>query len=241
MSAPIYDQNNNTIGSKKAISASISFGNPSTNTITLITGMTQDNDALLGTTGSNAFSLDGSKSDTTFAGIKAQSKLINDITLTAISTISSSDMSSPNDSYINYANNIITNSLILELAKSNIFGEDHLSLNLSQPSRINEGNMGIKIANLAKSDGSIKYTNKDINLEPSGRQIDFDLSYIKEYNEDLSLSLKQKLTKNSNHNKYFGIESSSFAGMKYKNITAGMSSNNGFNNNNSEIRYSLNF
>jgi hypothetical protein len=241
MSAPIYDQNNNTIGSKKAISASISFGNPSTNTITLITGMTQDNDALLGTTGSNAFSLDGSKSDTTFAGIKAQSKLINDITLTAISTISSSDMSSPNDSYINYANNIITNSLILELAKSNIFGEDHLSLNLSQPSRINEGNMGIKIASLAKSDGSIKYTNKDINLEPSGRQIDFDLSYIKEYNEDLSLSLKQKLTKNSNHNKYFGIESSSFAGMKYKNITAGMSSNNGFNNNNSEIRYSLNF
>ena len=69
---PIEFNNGQKIGSKKSLVSSLEYGNSQSQSVTLMTGLSQENDRLLGSIGSNAFSLDGAKSTTTFTALKAQ-------------------------------------------------------------------------------------------------------------------------------------------------------------------------
>ena len=77
-----------------------------------MTGITQDKDNLLGSIGNDAYSMSGSKSNTTFAAFKAQNKLGNDLTLTGIASAAKTNMSKPTDSFINSAENVNSSSLV---------------------------------------------------------------------------------------------------------------------------------
>ena len=72
------------VGSRKSLIASLESQSPSKTSLTLMTGITQEKDNLLGSIGNDAYSMSGSKSNTTFAAFKAQNKLGNDLTLTGI-------------------------------------------------------------------------------------------------------------------------------------------------------------
>ena len=139
----------------------------------------------LGSTGSNAFSLSGSKSNTTFAALKAQNQVNNDLTLTGIATLAKSDMTRPDNSFVNSANSVKSSSVSLIASQKNLIGNDNLSLSVSQPNRVSEGDMSIRLSNLAESDGSISYRNSNINLEPTGRQLAYGLSYRKDLDENI--------------------------------------------------------
>ena len=76
-----------------------------------MTGITQDKENLLGLTGNDAYSMSGSKSNTTFAAFKAQNKLKNNLTLTGIASLAKTDMTKPSDSFINSASNVKSSSL----------------------------------------------------------------------------------------------------------------------------------
>ena len=229
------------IDDRKTISASVELGKSDENTLTLITGVTQDKGRILGSTGQNAFSLDGSDSNTLFTAIKAQAHLKNDVTLTGISTIANTTMSSPSNSFIGSAENIKSNSFSLAASKTGLFGNDKISVLLNQPNRITDGVMNIKLASLARGDGEINYTNKKVSLEPSGRQIDLGLSYTNNYSDDLSFSIKHTITNNTNHNNDSGIMNSSFAGLIYKNIQTAVAVDDSLNNTEAEVTYSFNF
>ena len=160
--------------------ASLEYQIPSKTSLTLMTGFTQDKDNLLGATGNDAYSMSGSKSNTTFAAFKVQNKLGNDLTLTGMAEVAKTNMSKPSNSFINSADNVKSSSLNVIATKKNITGEDSLSLSVNQHSRVDKGEMSIRLSNLAESDGRINYKNTNINLKPSGRQMVYGLSYRKD-------------------------------------------------------------
>ena len=80
----------------------------------------------------------------------------------------------------------------MSINKRNIFSnEDNLSINLSQPHRVESGYMNINIPSLADQDGNIVYDLYKIGLEPSGRQIDFGLDYVNKYNDDFTFGISR--------------------------------------------------
>jgi len=231
----------NVMGSRKSLVASLEYGNPSEGTFTFMTGITQDKDNLLGSTGSNAFSLSGSKSNTTFAALKAQNQVNNDLTLTGIATLAKSDMTRPDNSFVNSANSVKSSSVSLIASQKNLIGNDNLSLSVSQPNRVSEGDMSIRLSNLAESDGSISYRNSNINLEPTGRQLTYGLSYRKDLDENIGFSIKHSITSNLNHKQDSDAISSSYIGVKYKNLKVGLSTNSVDSSKNTKLSYLYKF
>ena len=227
----------NVVGSRKSVVASLEYGNPSEVVFTLMTGITQDKDNLLGSTGSEAFSLSGSKSNTTFAALKAQSQFNKDLTLTGIATVAKSDMTRPTESYINSASSVKSSSVSLIASQQNITGDDSFTFSISQPNRVSNGDMSIRLSNLAEADGSISYRNSNINLEPTGRQMVYGLSYRKDLDEELGFSIKHLLTSNLNHNQDSDMISSSYVGMRYKDLKLGFNLNSLDSSKNTELSY----
>ena len=224
-------------GSRKSLIASLEYGEPSETAFTLMTGITQDEDSLLGSTGNDAYSMSGSKSNTTFAAVKVQNKFTNDLTLTGVATAAKTDMSRPTESFINSANNVKSSSVSLIATQKNITGDDSFSFSISQPNRVSDGAMSIRLSNLAESNGSISYRDNDINLEPAGRQMVYGLSYRKELDKSFGFSLKHLLTSNLNHNQSSKVARSSYIGAKYKDLKLGFNINSQDFSRNTELSY----
>jgi len=224
-------------GSRKSLIASLEYGEPSETAFTLMTGITQDEDSLLGSTGNDAYSMSGSKSNTTFAAVKVQNKFTNDLTLTGVATAAKTDMSRPAESFINSANNVKSSSVSLIATQKNITGDDSFSFSISQPNRVNDGAMSIRLSNLAESNGSISYRDNDINLEPAGRQMVYGLSYRKDLDKSFGFSLKHLLTSNLNHNQSSKVARSSYIGAKYKDLKFGFNINSQDSSRNAELSY----
>jgi len=229
------------VGLRKSLIASLEYGNPSETSFTLMTGITQDEDSLLGSTGNDAYSMLGSKSNTTFTAIKAQSYFANDLTLTGIATAARTEMSSPTDSFINSASNVKSSSVSLIATKKNITSDDSFSLSVSQPNRVNDGAMSIRLSNLAESDGGLSYRDSNIDLSPTGRQIVYGLSYRKDLDKSTGFSVKHLLTRNLNHNQGSALASSSYVGFKYKDLKLGYNINSQDSSQNTELSYRRSF
>ena len=225
------------IGSRKSLVASLEFQSPSETSLTLMTGVTQDKDNLLGSTGNEAYSMSGSSSNTTFAVIKAQNTIGNDLTLTGIASAAKTNMSKPRDSFINSASNVNSSSLSLIATQKNITGDDSFSLSVSQPNRVNNGEMSIRLSNLADSDGSITHHNTNINLKPTGRQMVYGLTYRKDLDKGIGFSVKHLLTSNLNHNHNSDLARSSYIGLRYKDLKLGYNINSHDLSENTELSF----
>ena len=222
---PMEQSNGQTIGTRKSLVSSLELGDSSNHLITLMAGITEDKDSLLGSKGSSAFSLDGSNSTTTFAALKSQKQFNNNFALTGIATFGNTNMSSPRNSFIDSASDVKSLSVALIANMNNLSKDDSFSLYIGQPSRVENGSMAIKIASLADSNRKINQTIKNINLESSARQVDMGFSYRKDVSEDLTFSLKHLITNNLNHSISLNRLHSSYVGMDYKDLKLGINSN----------------
>lgn len=241
MTNPINQGNDNTIGLRKSLVASLEYGGPSDTAVTLMTGVTQDEDSLLDSTGNDAYSLSGSKSNTTFAAFKAQRQMSGGLSLTGIATLANTNMTKPDNSFINSASNVKSSSVSLIANKRSLFGDDSMSFFVSQPNRVSDGSMSIRLSNLASSDGSLTYRNKDINLEPTARQLDYGLLYRKDIDKNIAFSVKHMMTDNLNHKQDSQTVSSSFIGAKYKDLKVGFAKNPGEESRSAEVSYKYKF
>jgi hypothetical protein len=130
-------------------------------------------------------------------------------------------MSRPDSSFIDSASNVKSSSLALVASQKNILGDDQFSLSVSQPNRINGGEMSIRMANLAESDGTISYKNKSISLKAGGKEMAYGLSYRKDFDDRFGFSLKHILISNLNHIEDAKIARSSYVGLNYKDLKLG--------------------
>ena len=236
---PIEFNNGQKIGSKKSLVSSLEYGNPQSQSVTLMTGLSQENDSLLGSIGSNAFSLDGAKSTTTFTALKAQKHLLDNFSLTGIVTHANTNMTSPSNSLVDSARDVKSSSIALVADMRNLSNDDQLSLFVNQPNRVDSGSIAIKTASLADSSRNINQTIKNIDLDSSSRQLNFGLSYRKDLNENLAFSVKHIITNNLNHSDNSNRLHSSYIGMDYKDLKLGFASNPNDSSIETELSYAI--
>ena len=218
---PVKVDTGQTIGSRKTIVSSLEYGDPFVQSVTLMAGLSEDKDNLLGSIGANAFSLSGAKATTTFTALKAQKQLLDNLSLTGMATLANTNMTSPSNSFVDSASDVKSSSVALIANMRNLTDNDHLSLFVNQPNRVNDGSMAIKIATLADSNRNISQTIKHIDLESSSRQLNYGFSYRKDLNENLAFSAKHMIINNLNHRQDSNTLHSSYIGMNYKDIKFG--------------------
>ncbi len=236
---PIEFNNGQKIGSKKSLVSSLEYGNPQSQSVTLMTGLSQENDSLLGSIGSNAFSLDGAKSTTTFTALKVQKHLLDNFSLTGIVTHANTNMSSPSNSLVDSARDVKSSSIALVADMRNLSNDDQLSIFVNQPNRVDSGSIAIKTASLADSNRNINQTIKNIDLDSSSRQLNYGLSYRKDLNENLAFSVKHIITNNLNHSDNSNRLHSSYIGMDYKDLKLGFASNPNDSSIETELSYAI--
>ena len=236
---PVREDTGQTIGSRKTIVSSLEYGDPSVQSITLMAGLSEDKDNLLGSIGANAFSLSGAKATTVFSALKAQKQLLDNFSLTGMATLANTNMTSPSNSFVDSASDVKSSSVALIANMRNLTDDDHLSLFVNQPNRVNDGSMAIKIASLADSNRNISQTIKHIDLESSSRQLNYGLSYRKDLNEDLAFSVKHMITNNLNHRQDSNTLHSSYIGMNYKDIKFGFVTNSADSSLETELSYAI--
>ena len=220
---PIQQGDGNVIGSRKSFTASVESGSPTATTMTLMSGFTRDEGSLLGSTGIDAYGLTGAKSDTSFSALKMQSQLAGNLFLTGVATLANTNMTKPTNSFVNSASNVKSVSARLGISKRNLLGNDSVSFVVDQPNRVSSGSMSVNLSNLAENDGTLTYDNKDIDLAPSARQLNYSLTYQKEFNKNARAVFRHMVTKNLNHSQNAKAMSSSLIGMKFNHVTAGLS------------------
>ncbi len=234
---PIELSNGQKLGSKKSLISSLEFGESQSQSVTLMAGLSQENDNLLGSIGANAFSLNGATSSSTFSAIKAQKNFFNNLSLTGIATLANTNMTSPSNSMVDSASDVKSSSIALVADMRNISNDDQLSLFINQPNRVDDGIVAIKTSSLADSNRTIQQTVKSIDLDSSSRQFNYGVSYRKDLNENLAFSLKHIITTNLNHNRDSNRLHSSYIGMGYKDLKLGIATSPDGSSIESELSY----
>ena len=160
----------------------------------------EEKGTLLGSKYSGAVNISGANPKSYFNGLNIQHSISDTLSFNFNTTIARTIINNPNYSLIDSFTPISSSSFDISFNKKNIFNtNDTLSFSITQPNRIENGSMNFKLQELADSNGNIDYNLKKINLEPSGRQIDFGLNYINQINENLVFGIKNIFTNDLNH------------------------------------------
>lgn len=148
-------------------------------------------------------------------------------------------MSSPSNSFVDSATDVSSSSLALIANMKNITKDDNFSFSIHQPSRVENGSIAIKTASLADANRNILQTIKDIKLESSSRQVNYEMSYRKDLSENLNFSLKHLITNNLNHINTSSRLHSSYLGMDYKDLKLGFATNLNDSSLETQISYAI--
>jgi len=238
---PLENQSGESLGTNKTLVSSIEYGNPENTSVVLMAGLTREQDSLLGSKGFNAFSLRGAQTTTKFSTLKAQKQLTEKLSLIGLASIARSDMTSPNDSFVGRANNVKSSSFTLLASIKDFTDGDELTFFVSQPERVSDGWLAIRLASLADHSRNISYSTKNVNLEPNGREFNYGFSYKKDLTDDLTLALKHSIASNQNHSIDSNIVNSSYLGMAYKDIKLGFVKSLESQKLDAKLAYSYNF
>ena len=211
-----------TMGSSTSLMSTLEYDFNEDFTLGLLTGLANEREGFLGLEGSEAFTLDNSSNLTTFNSLKIQKNIRDDLALTITGTLAYSNFEGDSMSLIKSANNILSESFSFTLNKANLFSNDNFAISISQPNRVKDGSLILRLSDLADQDGYIKIRETEVDLEPSGRQIDTSFSYTKDISEDFTLSFKGTITDELNHIENNAKDYSGYIGLNFENLKIGI-------------------
>jgi hypothetical protein len=213
----------------------------------LLIGDVNEGASLLGMEGSGAFDLGNSESKTTLMSLKLKLNLKNNATLGVMGGLSKSYLNKTGNGLIQGMDEVLADNFALSY---NLYGRnmaDKITFSLSQPHRIRSGKMDIKIAGLADQDGAIPYMEKTVDLNPSGRQLDFSFGYARDLSKKMTVATQFTITKDSGHHKLDRPTGSIYLGLMRKKIFGqdkldlGAVLSNSANEANAKVNYSINW
>ena len=114
-------------------------------------------------------------------------------------TFGFSNLKNNYNNFIIGSSEVLSTSFELDYELNNIFGNDKLNFTLSQPNRVEKGDMKFRLIGLSNKNGIIPYQDHNINLSPNGRQKDLILSYYKNFSNGFKLGLKSIITDDLGH------------------------------------------
>ena len=114
-------------------------------------------------------------------------------------TLGFSKLKNNNNNFIIGSSEVLSASFEIDYELNNIFGNDKLNFTLSQPNRVEKGDMRFRLIGLSNKNGIIPYQDHTISLSPNGRQKDIILSYYKNFTDDFKFGLKSVITDDLGH------------------------------------------
>ena len=94
---------------------------------------------------------------------------------------------------------MLSSSFELNYELINIIKNDRFNISLSQPNKVEDGDMTFRFLGLADKNGILPYQDHKVNLSPSGRQKDLAFSYHKKYKSNLKTGIKAVFTDDLGH------------------------------------------
>ena len=195
-----YTPNYKSVIPSETFASTFNFTDSGLDQLSIVTGVLKEKDTFIFSKGNGALNYDNSNPTSMFSGINIGHVFENDISLGFTGTLAHSEMQNSNLSLVGGSSNIISSSFNSTVSKKNAFRKnDRLSLSLAQPNKVESGNMTIRLPGLADTDGNLSYTESNISLRPSGRQIDVALDYVTSITDNFNIGIKTTINNDYNH------------------------------------------
>ena len=182
----------------------------------IVFGTNYEQNKFLNSKSTGAFAT-GDLSSTNFTGIKYKKSLNNDITFVGSGFAGYTYIDKAEKSYIEDSTKLLTSSFTLGLTKNKFLKEDQrLGIFINQPQRVEDGSIDLRIPTSSDRDRTVTYSNLNVDLEPDGRQINYDLVFSKSITESSNLSANFTHVRNSDHSS--NSKNQNFISLFYKKI-----------------------
>ena len=192
----------NNIGQDKGLILAYSSNQNNVTRAAIATGLSMEQGSLLDSVGSGAWNMHKKQARTNYMAVTGEHDLSHDMSVKMMAALGRTHMDSSAKTLFGGAEGIVTKHVDLQLNKSQTFKKgDLLTFKLSQPLRANAGQMTINMPQGSDADGNLHYKQKNIDIKPSGQQLDFGVNYHAEINSQFTLGLNSLYTKQANHNK----------------------------------------
>ena len=195
---PLTNINKDLILPIETMALSFNINNKNFNKLSLTAGMMKEKESFLLSKSSGAFGFKNNNL-TNFYGINLSKDINNNSSISFNNITGISKLNNNNDNFVIGSSDVLSSSFEIDYELKNIFGKDKFKLSLSQPNRIESGDMKFRFIGLSDKNGIIPYQDHTINLSPSGRQKDITINYVKEFENSIKVGFKTVVTDDLGH------------------------------------------
>ncbi|MDC3158412.1 S8 family serine peptidase [Candidatus Pelagibacter sp.] len=196
---PLTSVNENLVVPMETLALSVNLDSDNFDLLSFTTGLIKEKNTFLLSEGSGAFDLSDENNISNFYGFNL-SKSLSDFSNIYLSTMfGNSKLNNANNSFIVDASDVLSSSFEINYELKNLINSDQLNISLSQPNRVEQGDMTFRFMGLADKNGILPYQDEKISLSPSGRQKDLTVSYYKNHSKNLKTGIKAVLTDDLGH------------------------------------------
>jgi len=183
----------------KTLAASFEIDTDEDTKVGFVIGSLQEQDTFLFSKGSGALGYRDSTPKSLFTGLNL-GKRVDNVSLSLSGTLAQSNMGNSTDSLVEGTSDVISSSLNASMSFHDVGTKGNkLSFSVSQPNRIEEGSLKIRVPGLADSDGNIPYSQRDLYLQSSGRQLDLSINYLQSFDSGIDFGANITKTQDYNH------------------------------------------
>ena len=195
---PLTNNGKENILPIETFALSLNLNNEKFEKFSLTSGLMIESESFLLSKSNGAFELKNNNL-TNFFGLNFEKLFKNNSSISFNNTTGISKLNNGNDNIILGSTEVVSTSFEIDYELKNIFGNDKFNLTLSQPNRIESGDIVLRLIGLSDKNGLIPYEDHSISLSPNGRQKDITLSYVNEFNNSLKLGFKSIITDDLGH------------------------------------------
>ena len=196
---PLTNINKDVIVPLETVALSVNLDNDNFDLLSFTTGLLKEENTFLLSEGSGAFNLSDEGNLTNFYGFNFSKSLSNLGNIYFSSMFGNSKLENSQNSLIVNSSDVLSSSFEINYELKNLFENDQLNISLSQPNRVEQGDMTFRFMGLADSNGVLPYQDHKVSLSPSGRQKDLTLSYYTSHSNNFKTGIKAILTDDLGH------------------------------------------
>jgi hypothetical protein len=196
---PITNINKNSIIPMETLALSMKINSDKFDLLSFTTGLLKEENTFLLSEGSGAFNLTNKNNLSNFYGLNFSKNLNNFGNIYFSTMFGNSKLDNAQNSLIVDTSNVLSSSFEINYELKNLFNNDQLNISISQPNRVEDGEMTFRFMGLADKNGILPYQDHKVSLTPSGRQKDLTVSYYKNHIRNLKSGIKVVLTDDLGH------------------------------------------
>jgi len=204
---PLTNINKDLVVPLETLAMSINIDNDNFDLLSFTTGLMKEENTFLLSETEGAFNINNDGNLSNFYGLNLSKKLNNFGNLNISTMIGNSKTNNNISSIIVDTSNVISSSFEINYELKNIFKKDQLNISLSQPNKVEHGDMTFRLMGLADKNGILPYKDHKIDLKPSGRQKDLTISYYKNHSNNFKTGFKTIITDDMGHVKNSNLKS----------------------------------